>query len=79
VRNALVDAEGGPSGSTLAFVNYIAEKIEPESPQVAADTFACQCTRKPPGAPAFPSIQQFRWLAAALCLPFSPAETADLK
>jgi len=32
----------------LAFVNYIAEKIEPEFPQVAVDTFAYQYTRKPP-------------------------------
>jgi hypothetical protein len=45
---AIDDAEGGPSGSMLAFVNYIAEKIEPEFPQVAVDTFAYQYTRKPP-------------------------------
>ena len=45
---AIDDAEGGPSGSMLAFVNYIAEKIEPEFPQAAVDTFAYQYTRKPP-------------------------------
>jgi len=45
---ALDDAEGSPSGSMLAFVNYIAEKIEPEFPQVAVDTFAYQYTRHPP-------------------------------
>jgi hypothetical protein len=32
----------------LAFVNYVAEKIEPEFPRVAVDTFAYQYTRKPP-------------------------------
>jgi hypothetical protein len=32
----------------IAFVNYIAEKIEPEFPHVAVDTFAYQYTRKPP-------------------------------
>jgi hypothetical protein len=45
---AIDDAEGSPSGSMLAFVNYIAEKIEPEFPGVAVDTFAYQYTRKPP-------------------------------
>ena len=42
------DAEGSPSGSMIAFVNYIAEKIGPEFPNVAVDTFAYQYTRKPP-------------------------------
>ena len=32
----------------LTFVNYIAEKIEPEFPDVAVDTFAYQYTRHPP-------------------------------
>ena len=32
----------------IAFVNYIAEKIAPEFPDMAADTFAYQYTRKPP-------------------------------
>jgi hypothetical protein len=44
----LDDAEGSHSGTMLAFVNYIAEKIEPEFPNVAVDTFAYQYTRKPP-------------------------------
>jgi len=46
---AIDDAEGSPSGSMLTFVNYIAEKIEPEFPNVAVDTFAYQYTRHPPG------------------------------
>lgn len=45
---ALDEAEGSPAGSMLAFVNYIAEKIEPDFPHVAVDTFAYQYTRKPP-------------------------------
>jgi len=45
---ALDTAEGSPAGSMIAFVNYIAEKIEPEFPRVAVDTFAYQYTRKPP-------------------------------
>jgi hypothetical protein len=45
---AIDDAEGGPTGSLLAFVNYVAEKIEPEFPHVAVDTLAYQYTRKPP-------------------------------
>ena len=45
---AIDDAEGGPSGSMLAFVNYVAEKIEPEFPHIWVDTFAYQYTRKPP-------------------------------
>ncbi|HEU0038341.1 MAG TPA: DUF4838 domain-containing protein, partial [Verrucomicrobiae bacterium] len=45
---AIDDAEGGPSGSMITFVNYIAEKIEPEFPRQAVDTFAYQYTRKPP-------------------------------
>ena len=45
---AIDDAEGSPSGSMLSFVNYIAEKIEPEFPDVAVDTFAYQYTRHPP-------------------------------
>ncbi len=45
---AIDDAEGGPSGSMITFVNYIAGKVEPEFPHVAVDTFAYQYTRKPP-------------------------------
>ncbi len=45
---AIDDAEGGPAGSMITFVNYVAEQIEPEFPNVAVDTFAYQYTRKPP-------------------------------
>jgi len=45
---AVDDAEGSHSGTMVAFVNYIAEKIESELPNVAVDTFAYQYTRKPP-------------------------------
>lgn len=45
---ALDDAEGTHAASMLACVNYIAEKIEPEFPNVAVDTLAYQYTRKPP-------------------------------
>ncbi len=45
---AVDDAEGSHAGSMIAFVNYIAEKIEPEFPHVAVDTLAYQYTRKPP-------------------------------
>ena len=43
----LDDAEGTHAATMLAFVNYIAEKIEPEFPHVAVDTLAYQYTRKP--------------------------------
>ena len=45
---ALDDAEGSHSGTMLDFVNYVAEKIEPEFPHIAVDTLAYQYTRKPP-------------------------------
>ena len=45
---AIDEAEASPAGSMLSFVNYIAEKIEPEFPHVAVDTFAYQYTRHPP-------------------------------
>ncbi|MDF2440634.1 MAG: hypothetical protein JWN98_1618, partial [Abditibacteriota bacterium] len=45
---AIDDAEGSPSGSMLAFVNHVAQKIEPEFPNVAIDTLAYQYTRRPP-------------------------------
>jgi len=45
---AIDEAEGSPSGSMLSFVNYVAEKIEPEFPNVAVDTFAYHYTRHPP-------------------------------
>jgi hypothetical protein len=45
---ALDQAEGSHAGTLLDFVNYIAERIEPEFPKVAIDTLAYQYTRKPP-------------------------------
>jgi hypothetical protein len=45
---ALDDAEGSHSGSLIALVNYIAERIAPEFPDVAVDTLAYLYTRKPP-------------------------------
>lgn len=45
---ALDDPEGTRAATMLAFVNYIAEKIEPDFPRVAVDTLAYQYTRKPP-------------------------------
>lgn len=45
---ALDDAEGGPAGTMLEFVNFVAERIEAEFPLVAVDTLAYQYTRQPP-------------------------------
>ena len=45
---AVDDAEASHAGTMISFVNYIAEKIEPEFPNVLVDTFAYQYTRKPP-------------------------------
>ena len=45
---AIDDAEGTHAGTMIDFVNYVAEKIEPEFPHVAVDTLAYQYTRKPP-------------------------------
>lgn len=45
---ALDGSEGTHAATMLAFVNYVAEKIEPEFPRVAVDTLAYQYTRKPP-------------------------------
>lgn len=45
---AFDDAEGSRAGTMLDFVNYVAEQIEQEFPQVAVDTLAYQYTRKPP-------------------------------
>jgi hypothetical protein len=44
----LDEAEGTHAATMLAFVNYVAEKIEAEFPHVAVDTLAYQYTRKPP-------------------------------
>jgi hypothetical protein len=45
---ALDDAEGSHAGSMITFVNYVAEKIEKDFPNVAVDTLAYQYTRRPP-------------------------------
>jgi hypothetical protein len=45
---AVDNAEGSHSGTMIAFVNDVAEKLKPEFPQVAFDTLAYQYTRKPP-------------------------------
>lgn len=45
---AVDDAEGSHAGSLLSFVNYVAERIGPEFPQVAVDTLAYQYTRQAP-------------------------------
>ncbi len=45
---ALDDREGSHSGTMLAFVNDVAERIAPDFPKVAVDTLAYQYTRKPP-------------------------------
>lgn len=42
------EAEGGPSGTLLRFVNAVAEEIEKDFPGVAIDTLAYQYTRRPP-------------------------------
>jgi hypothetical protein len=43
----LDDAQGGPAGSLLDFVNEIADRIAPDFPHVAIDTLAYQYTRQP--------------------------------
>ena len=45
---AIDDREGSHSGSMLALVNYVAERIGKEFPNVAIDTLAYQYTRKAP-------------------------------
>ncbi len=45
---ALDEAEGSHSGTMLAFVNDVAERLGTEFPEVAFDTLAYQYTRKPP-------------------------------
>lgn len=45
---AVDEREGTPAGSLLELVNYVAEKIEPEFPNVLVDTLAYQYTRKAP-------------------------------
>ena len=48
ICSALDNAEGTNAASVLALANYVAEKIEPEFPNVAIDTLAYQYTRKAP-------------------------------
>jgi len=45
---AIDEREGSHAGSLLAFVNAVAEGIEPEFPDKAVDTLAYQYTRKAP-------------------------------
>lgn len=45
---ALDDREGSHAGTMLDLVNYVAERIEKEFPEVSVDTLAYQYTRKPP-------------------------------
>jgi len=45
---ALAKREGSDSALVLDLVNYVAEKLEKEFPQVAFDTLAYQWSRKPP-------------------------------
>jgi hypothetical protein len=45
---ALDAEEGSHAGSMIDFVNYVADRIAPEFPNVAIDTLAYQYTRKPP-------------------------------
>jgi hypothetical protein len=58
----LDDAQGGPIGSLLTFVNDVAERIEGEFPHVAIDTLAYQYTRKPP-----PTLQPRPNVIVRLC------------
>ncbi len=45
---AIDEREGTPAGSVLTLVNYLAEQVESEFPNVAIDTLAYQYTRKAP-------------------------------
>lgn len=45
---ALVKRTGGQSGAVVDFVNFIAESLEKEYPDVIFQTFAYRSTRKPP-------------------------------
>jgi hypothetical protein len=46
---AAIDArEESHAGATLAFVNAVAERIEPDHPDILISTYAYQYTRKPP-------------------------------
>jgi hypothetical protein len=45
---AIDEAEGSPAGSMITFVNYVAQHIQTNFPNVAVDTLAYQYTRHPP-------------------------------
>lgn len=45
---AIDDREGSHSGTMLDLVNFVADQIKDEFPQVSVDTLAYQYTRKPP-------------------------------
>lgn len=45
---ALDEAEGGPSGSLLHFVNAVAARVAERHPKVLVETLAYQYTRRPP-------------------------------
>jgi hypothetical protein len=45
---AIDDAEGSHAGTMIDFVNYVADRIRPEFPNVAIDTLAYQYTRHAP-------------------------------
>lgn len=45
---AIDTAEGSHAGTMIAFVNYVAAKLQPEFPNIAFDTLAYQYTRHPP-------------------------------
>lgn len=45
---AIAEREGGQSGLMLWFVNQVAERIEPDFPQIVLGTFAYQYTRHAP-------------------------------
>jgi hypothetical protein len=49
--NKTAEKDGSEAGPMLRFVNYIAEQIEPEFPNLSVDTLAYMWTRKPPRAP----------------------------
>lgn len=45
---AVDEAQGSPSGTMLALVNFVAQRLEKEFPKVAFDTLAYQYTRRAP-------------------------------
>jgi len=78
---AIDDREGARSGSLIAFVNAVAEAIEPEFPDIVVDTLAYQQTR---AAPKF--LRPRRNVCVRLCTienclvhPFDTCEHQDRK